>query len=393
MNMRIESIHIQNFRTFRDVEINNIGNLCVLVGANGSGKSTFFDVFSFLKDSLSQNVSKALTRRGGFKEVVSKTINANIIIEIKFRETQGRLVTYSLEISPNPVTSGGIIQREILKYRRGQGGKPWHFIDFSKGQGEAIVDIDTVSDIAQASKEQQSLSSPDILAIKALGQLQKFRVASELRNLIENWHVSDFKIDSARPSVEDATAEHLNQHGDNLANVAQYIQQYHPEVHQKILQSMHRHIPGVIDVEATPMLDGRIVLRFRDGAFTDAFVAKHVSDGTIKMFAYLVLLHDPKPFPLLAIEEPENQIYMDLLPELAEEFRAYAERGSQVFVSSHSPDLLNGLNLEDVYWLVKKNGFTQIRKTSDDELLRNMVAAGETLGTLWRQGFMMGAHP
>ena len=56
---------------------------------------------------------------------------------------------------------------------------------------------------------------------------------------------------------------------------------------------------------------------------------RQVSDGTIKMFAYLVLLNDPKPYPLLAVEEPENQLYPELLPELAEEFRDYARRGGQ----------------------------------------------------------------
>ena len=84
--------------------------------------------------------------------------------------------------------------------------------------------------------------------------------------------------------------------------------------------------------------DGRLVLRFQDGSFKDPFIARYVSDGTIKMFAYLVLLYDPRPPPLLAVEKPENQLYLELLDELVEEFRDYARRGGQVFVSTHSPD-------------------------------------------------------
>ena len=60
--MRIESIKIQNYKAFKDVFVKNISNLCVLVGANGTGKSTFLDVFGFLKDSLTHNVGKALSR-------------------------------------------------------------------------------------------------------------------------------------------------------------------------------------------------------------------------------------------------------------------------------------------------------------------------------------------
>ena len=96
------------------------------------------------------------------------------------------------------------------------------------------------------------------------------------------------------------------------------------------------------------MEDGRLVLRFQDGSFKDPFIARYVSDGTVKMFAYLVLLYDPHPHRLLAVEAPENQLYPHLLPELTEEFRNYAQRGSQVFVSAHSPDFLNGAELDEV---------------------------------------------
>lgn len=76
-------------------------------------------------------------------------------------------------------------------------------------------------------------------------------------------------------------------------------------------------------------------MQFQDGSFKDPLVARYVSDGTIKMFAYLLLLHDPRTHPLLCIEEPENQLHPELLRELAEEFRSYSERGGQVFIATH----------------------------------------------------------
>ena len=80
------------------------------------------------------------------------------------------------------------------------------------------------------------------------------------------------------------------------------------------------------------------------------------------MFAYLVLLYDPAPHALVAVEEPENQLYPELLLELVEEFRDYARRGGQVFISTHSPDFLNGTKLEEIYWLVKEGGFATVRR-------------------------------
>ncbi|MEZ5288054.1 MAG: AAA family ATPase [Vicinamibacterales bacterium] len=214
---------------------------------------------------------------------------------------------------------------------------------------------------------------------------------SEFRGLIENWHISDFHISDARPSAEAGYAEHLSTRGDNVAQVAQYLYEHHRDRFDKVLQVMSERVPGVSGVEARPTEDGRLVLRFRDGSFRDPFIARYVSDGTIKMFAYLVLLYDPKPHPLLAIEEPENQLYPELLHELVEEFRDYARRGGQVFVSTHSPDFLNGVQLDEIYWLVKENGFTTVRRAGDSELLQELVSAGDQPGTLWKQGLFEGA--
>lgn len=389
--MRIEEIALTNFRAFRDVRMKDVPAFCVLVGPNGAGKSTLFDAFSFLKDALTLNVSKALAKRGGFREVITRDSKGQICFEVKFRESSGRLATYVLKIGEDK--GRAVIEREILKFRRGGHGKPWHFLDFSRGAGTAIVnEEDYGKEGAQERQDNQQLESPDILAIKGLGQFARFRVVSEFRQLIENWHISDFHISEARPSQEEGIAEHLSTRGDNLALVAQHLFEHHPHEFAKVLEKMKRRVPGVRDVEAKPTEDGRIVLRFQDGAFKDPFIARHVSDGTIKMFAYLVLLHDPKPFPLLAIEEPENQLFPHLLHELAEEFSQYARRGGQVFVSTHSPDLLNAVKIEQIYSLSKKDGCTEIRRLADDEQLRALVAEGDLPGTLWRQKLFGGLN-
>ncbi|HNZ11639.1 MAG TPA: AAA family ATPase [Syntrophales bacterium] len=389
-SMQIESIDILNYRLFKEASLMHLKRLAVLVGENGAGKSTFFDVFSFLKDALAQNVAKAVAKRGGFKELVSRGTEGPISIVLKFRETGKRLATYELSVA----FEGGkvVVDREVLKFRRGQRGQPWHFVDFSRGKGTAITN-EAVYGEPGAKKERKEyiLDEPTVLAIKGLGQFKEFRVVSEFRNLIENWHITDFHIADARPSAEEGYAEHLSTRGDNVAQVAQFLFDHHQDRFNDILDAMKRRIPGVEKVEAKPTEDGRLVLRFQDGAFKDPFIARYVSDGTIKMFAYLVLLHDPNPFPLLAVEEPENQLYPELLQELAEEFRDYARRGGQVFISTHSPEFMNGLNLDEIYWLTKKEGYATIHRGADSEILKSLVAEGDYPGTLWRQGVFKGA--
>ncbi|TVP96593.1 MAG: chromosome segregation protein SMC [Planctomycetaceae bacterium] len=394
--MKLEYLRLKNFRAFRDVEMKDIPRLAVLVGANGTGKSTLFQVFGFLRDAMRDNVHTALTRLGGsrgFAEVRSRDCAGDIEIELKFRQTEDSpRISYELHVAEE--NDRPVVTREVLKYRRGSKGQPWNFLNFSRGTGVAVTnEVDEVENEQDLRREEQTLKNQDILAIKGLAQFERFPAVVALGELIENWHVSDFHISKARPEPEFAHAEHLSTDGDNLALVIQFLFRKHRDVFDAILKKLSARIPGLAKVEAKTTEEGRVLLRFQDGSFQDPFLARHVSDGTIKMLAYLVLLHDPNPHPLLCIEEPENQLYPSLLAELAEEFRDYANRGGQVFVSTHSPDFLNATRLEDVFWLVKSAGYTAVQRAQDDPQIAACAKDGDLLGALWKEGLFPGADP
>ncbi|MEI6260613.1 MAG: AAA family ATPase, partial [Deltaproteobacteria bacterium] len=394
--MKIESIRLKNFKAFQDVELSNLPNFCVFVGANGTGKSTIFSVFGFLRDAMTSNVSTALAKLGGnrgFKEVRSRNSDGPIEIELKFRDQPDTpLTTYFLQI--NEKQGRAYVKREVLKYRRGSSGQPWHFLDFSSGKGTAVTnELEKVNEVKDLNREEQILKSADILAIKGLAQFERFPAVVALGDLIENWHISDFHISRARPEQDAGYAEHLSREGENLSLVIQYLHGRHRDKFEQILNLLKMRVPGINHLESKTTEEGRVLLKFQDGAFEDPFLARYVSDGTIKMLAYLTLLYDPSPHPLLCVEEPENQLYPKLLWELAEEFRSYANRGGQVFVSTHSPDFLNATRVEEVFWLVKKGGYTQIRRASDDPQIVAYMREGDQMGYLWGQGFFEGADP
>ena len=394
--MKLESLKLKNFKAFKNAELRNIPRMCVLVGANGTGKSTLLSVFGFLKDALTDDVPIALTRLGGsrgFREVRSRSADGPIEIELKFRQIDDSpLITYTLAIDEDG--GSAVVAREVLKYRRGSWGRPWHFLDFSKGEGWAVTnEPEKVAAESELKREDQTLKSPDTLAIRGLAQFKRFPAAMALGDLISNWHISDFHIQRARPEQEAGHAEHLSNEGENLALVTEFLYKRHKDVFDKIIDRLKHRVPGITNVDAKTTEEGRVLLRFQDGAFADPFLARHVSDGTIKMLAYLILLYDPRPHPLLCVEEPENQLYPSLLTELAEEFRDYAGRGGQVFISTHSPDFLNACKLDEVFWLVKDHGYTAVKRASDDRQIVTYVEHGDQLGYLWKQGFFEGAAP
>lgn len=388
--MRIESIKVSNYRVFQNMTVEDIPNMAVFLGMNGVGKTTFFDIFGFLHDALQSNIRAALAKRGGFHEVISRGQQGDIEFEIKFRPSEDEpIITYQLSICLGE-NNKPAIKKEVMRFRRGQTGAPWKVLEFSFGVGVAAEgDLIKYEDVRLAERSQQKLDSPDILAIKGLGQFKEFIAVSQLRRLIEDWYVSDFHIEEARGTKDAGYSERVSTSGDNLALVAKYMYDNHRTVFQDILRSMEKRVPGVTRVEAQEFEDGRIVLKFQDGNFKDPFVSRYVSDGTIKMFTYLVLLKDPEKHALLCVEEPENQLYPQLLFELAEEFRLYSEEGGQVFISTHSPDFLNAVRLEELYCFVKEDGYTRVYKASENDTIKELYRAGDLLGQLWRQGLLI----
>ena len=286
------------------------------------------------------------------------------------------------------------MDKEILKYRRGERGKPWEYLNCSRGKGFAVTNEEVeVLDEIDLARDDFSLKSPDILAIKSLAQLEKFPIIVEFGKLIENWHLSDIHISQMREERQAGFAEHLSREGDNLASVIDYLHKHHYDVLQTIIQKLKQRVRGIVDVQAQTIETGQVLLKITDQSFKYPFLVRYVSDGTIKILAYLVLLHDPAPHPLLCIEEPENQLYPKLLEELAEEFRLYADKGAQVFVSTHSPDLLNAVELSEVFWLVKKGGYTAIKRAKNDKQVAAYMQQGDKMGWLWSQGLFGEVDP
>ena len=379
---RIVSLKVQNFRALREVEFKNITPLTVLLGPNGSGKSTVFDVFAFLAECFELGLRRAWDKRGRAKELKTRGAQGPVTIEIKYREPGYPLITYHLAVDERD--HAPVVVEEWLRWRRGRYGRPFPFLDYREGKGQAIS-----GDLPdnQERRVDISLKSPDLLAVNALGQFAQHPRVVALRDFIIGWHISYLSANSARGQPEGGFQERLNKTGDNLANVIQYLVEQHPERLDNIFTVLRRRVPRIERVLADTMPDGHLLLQIKDAPFNNPVLARFASDGTLKMLAYLVLLYDPEPPPFIGIEEPENFLHPRLLSELAEECRAASER-TQLLVTTHSPFFLNALRPKEVRVLWRdEQGYTQSQHVADLPRVRNFLEHGGLLGDLWMEGY------
>jgi predicted ATPase len=371
-----------NYRALHDLELKNITPLTVFLGPNGSGKSTIFDVFAFLSECFSVGLRKALDKRGRFKELRTRGSKGPIEIELKYREGDG-LPIISYHLSLDEGISGPFVAEEWLKWRRGQQGAPFKFLDFKNGRGQAIAGE---SPIFHDERIYETLISPDVLAVNALGQLAKNPRVSALRRFITGWYLSYLNADSTRGFPEAGPQERLSETGDNLPNVIQYLKEQHERRLDKILKILSNRVPRLEKVDSEIMPDGRLLLQIKDAPFDRPILAKFASDGTLKMLSYLTLLYDPEPPQLIGIEEPENQLHPRLLPELAEECR-HATAQTQLMVTTHSLFFVNGLRAEELWVLYRdERGYTQAQRAADMRGIKEFMEEGAQLGYLWMEG-------
>jgi predicted ATPase len=423
----IEGLRIKNYRALKDITLGKLWNtqnrdsltpMTAVIGKNGVGKSTLFDAFGFLSDCLKGGVEEACDARGrgGFERLRSQGQEGSIEFQIYYKEDyNSRPITYELAIDLDTDNRPYVKKERLRQRRKGQKtGWPFSFLILDEGKGivwkgeeegkqveegqdhfdlfKLIEKIQREADEESKETELVELNDKRKLGIATLGSLKQHPRISLFRRFIEGWYLSYFTPDAARSLPLAGPQKHLNIHGDNLGNVVQFMEREHSKKFQNILNSISRKIPGIEKISTEKSPDNRLLLKFNDRGFQDPFYVQQMSDGTLKVLAYLLLLEDPSPPPFICIEEPENGLYHKLLETLAQEFRKHAtgQRGSsQIFITTHQPYFVDALQPEEV-WILEKgdDGFSRIKRASDNPLIKNLVSEGLPLGSLWYSDYL-----
>lgn len=427
----LEGFRVRNFGVLKDVTLGRLWDrrkeealtpMTAVIGKNGVGKSALFDAFGFLADALKfNNVEEACDARGrgGFEKMRTQGATDPIEFDVYYREHgNARPITYQVAIEVDEFGRPYVLRERLRQRRKEQRrGQPFSFLMLSNGSGitwkgeqvgeeredfQLFLESIKAGDFqlflksikAEESSETEIIELEDRrkLGIATLGALKQHSRISAFRRFIEGWYLSYFTPDAARSLPLAGPQEHLNPRGDNLGNVVQFMELKHKQRFDAILKKIADKIPGIEKIDTKKTEDNRLLLRFNEKGFQDPFYAQQMSDGTLKVFAYLLMLENPTPPPFLCIEEPENGLYHKLLEILATEFREHAtgpKGGSQVFITTHQPYFVNALEPKEV-WILEKgeDGFSKIRRASEDSLVNNLVEEGLPLGGLWYSDYL-----
>ena len=393
----LEGIQIQNYRSLRDVTLGqtfdnkakSLPRLMAVIGANGTGKSSLLDAFGFIGDCLAEGVQAACDKahRGGFERLRTQGVNEPIHFEIRYRETPGsRPMSYTLKIDGDAHGRPRVVSERLRQRRKGQKhGRPYSFLQIENGSGEVWSGEGTATREG-VKKEFVAMSDRLVLGISTYGALVDHPRISAFRRFLSGWYLSYFVPQLARNQPISGAEPHLNRTGENLAKYLQFIERDHPEGFKKALQRIGDKIPGVQQIKAVTERDKRLVLEFYAEGYKEPFFQQDMSDGTLKMLAYLMLMEDPAPAPLVGIEEPENGLHHQLLSALAQEFKEFASqsKGPQVLITTHAPHFVDALAPEEVWILDKdQNGYSVLTCAADIKGVQALYDEGVPMGSLW----------
>lgn len=400
---RIAGIRIKNYGSLKDIKIGKLlsdkngkelTNINAIIGQSGTGKSTLADAFGFLADCLEKGVEVAcdLNGRGGFERLISQGADGPIEFEIYYRETSNESpITYELSIGLDK-TERPIVQKERLRQRRANEryGWPLSFLNLDYGKGFAFKGSNSgfleEEDKEIGEKVEVDLADPRQLGVVTLGELREHPRIVKFKNFLKNWYLCYFSPSSAREIPDAGPQKYLNRLGNNLNNVAQYLYREDPKDFSKVLSSIQTKLEGISSIKPVKLQNGQLVLEFLEEGFVKPFYSQKMSDGTLKLFAYYLLLFEKDARPLVFIEEPENGLYHKYLADLALQMKKSIRGGysKQLFVTTHSPFFVNALSPDEVWVLEKqKNGFSIITRASEYQHVKPLTEQGIELGDLW----------
>ena len=408
--MKINYLEIKGFKSIQNVELKDVSPFMVLAGANGTGKSNFVDALAFLSKVIDMGVSKAVSEFGSIENLISPKHKAgDISYKIEF-EIEKQIYQYEIMIALKNIASR--VKEESLKILK---------------SGEIIFDSDKIRKELEAKKE--SNTSNDLIGAGLLGALggliwgamkDSDQIGQDIINgvatgiglklLTDEKYSSDdsflrqnkefqglknvkiFRIDPFTIKNRRSTGNNpgeLNRDGSNIAAVLEKLEKDN-ELREQIIEWMSVIVPEMKKVSVrTQNIDSSKGLFFEEDS-GNRFPAHMVSDGTIYALCLLVaVLTRVKQPGITIIEEPERGLHPKAISELIGFIREYASPHHPIILTTHSESVVRSLELEELYFVSKSQGKTQIKDVRKSGVDKNKIP----LDTAWLTNLLGGGLP
>ncbi len=374
MNYRINSVKIEGYRPFKEFRA-NFGPLEVIVGANGSGKSSLFEFLKFLRDSLYQDIPP---------EIISGSIGQQI-----FHVPGPDRFQWDLEIetgSQVPISYQGQligpIGRTHISYERVQSLHP---LDKKYTNPFIFMDVQLQRGVIN---NQGKLEKFQDIALKRPNQLALSTVTNpvlttlyDLREYIRGWRFySSFNVNNAkiRKSVAIEQEPILYEDASNLSSVLHYLMTEHQSAFRDLQDYLRLVIPGfkglTVKARGGP---GEVIAFWQEAGLDKDLSLADLSDGILRLICWTVLCVQPNPPSLICIDEPDQGVHPRTLPVLAGLFENACER-TQILLATHASYFLMQFDLSRISVMRKENGEAKFLKPKDSKILQNNL---EDFGT------------
>ena len=366
----LSRIEIDGYRPFREFEAEP-GGLTVIIGANGSGKSSLFDFLRFIgravTDPLPPEIDERAAGRALFHVPGPERIRFGLTLDLGQRLP----LRYEAEIL-GPVGEPRISREHLATTRplREHESDPFVFLDFKAGHG-------VVRDPRQKKlvRPQWTVQPNELALRRALDPT--LVTLSHVQALLASWRFySGFEVSTSaaiRKPVPTQPDPPLNEDGGNLSAALLWLNRKHQEVWEDLESHMRSAVPGFRSLNVEPRGGpGMVIGLWREHGVGTELSLADLSDGTLRLLCWAVLCLSPKLPPLLCIDEPELGLHPRVLPGLAGLFRIASAR-TQVLIATHSPYFLSHFALDEIAVMRREQGAAQFVRPGSSKALRSMV--------------------
>ncbi len=394
-----EEIHIQGFRRLSDVRV-ELRPLNVVIGANGSGKTSLLDVFSLLAASASGRLNEAIADLGGIDANLTNLLAVEggkarfMAFELAMGVPGHNPIEYRIAVAPRGV--GYEISDETLTQERDKKPQPFKHIEAHHGVVRYFEPPGTKKGEQQVTKKGLVRPNWDYNpAESALSQVPKmFREPEDFRKRLgssTHYHVLDVSrqapIRLPRPMRDARLPGH---DGEDLVSCLYTLRETDPDRFETIEASLRTGFPDFERLNFPPVAAGTLAITWKDKTSRYPFYMHQLSEGTLRFLWLATLLQSPGLTAVTMIDEPEVSLHPELLSLLADLLREASGR-TQLIVATHADRLIRFLRPSEVVVIdVDGEGMADVRRA--DELDLDRWLEEYTLDQVWQMG-RMGARP